>query len=176
MKFLRVFILPAIILAAFGNGLIAQDNAIDKYFKQYVDDDRFTVIYISSKMFQLFEKLDINELEMEDEESRIFMEVAKDMRGLRILTSEENVQGFYQEAKNKINTTEYEPLITVRSKTEDNVEFLIKEEGDKITELLLLAGGHDSFVLLSFIGSFDLEKVTKMAKEIEKENKVKKQD
>ncbi len=175
MKFIRVFFL-AMALVAFGAGLSAQDNAIDKYFQQYVDDDRFTVVYISPKMFQLFENLDMDELDMDDEESRIFMEVAKDMRGLRILTSEENVAGFYKEAKAKINTSEYEPLITVRSKSEDNVEFLIKEEGDKISELLLIAGGNDSFVLLSFIGSFDLAKVTKMAKEIEKENKLKKQD
>ncbi|MCB0606919.1 MAG: DUF4252 domain-containing protein [Lewinellaceae bacterium] len=177
MKIIRLLLI-AMVMVPFAGRLSAQANAIDKYFQQYVDDERFTVVYISPKMFQLFEKMDIDDLDLDDDDDRIFLEVAKDMRGLRILTADENAAAFYKEAKAKINTTEYEPLITVRSKSKENVEFMIKEEGNKVSELLLLAGGDDSFVLLSFVGSFDLEKVTKMAKEMEKDNnnKIRKED
>lgn len=155
------------ILAA--NGLFGQANAIDKYFKQYLDDERFSVVYISARMFRIFDKLAVDEMDMDDDEARAMVEMAKDLNGLRILSTDENVEAFYNEAKSKINLQEYEILMTVRSKREDNVDFLIKEEGDTITELLMLVGGHDSFALLSFVGKIDLNKVSNFAKEIEKE-------
>jgi hypothetical protein len=167
MKYNKILVIIAVMLL--GNSLFGQANAIDKYFKQYLDDERFSVVYISARMFQLFDKMSIDELDMDEGETEVFMDMAKDLRGLRILTTDENVTAFYEEAKNKINTKEYEILMTVRSKGNDNVDFLIKEEEDKISELLLLIGGDDSFALLSFVGNIDLNKVSKLAKEMEKE-------
>ena len=56
----------------------------------------------------------------------------------------------------------------MRDKDGDNVEFLIKESNNVIQELLLLSGGKEEFVLLSFMGNLDLNKITRLAKEIEK--------
>lgn len=147
----------------------AQANAIDKYFQQYVEDERFTVVYISPKLFQLIDRLDVEGLDMEDKEAEAVLELAKDLRGLRILVAEEDSEALYKEAKSKINTKEYEVLMTVRSKDGDNFEFLIKEEGEIINELLMLVGG-DDFVLMSFVGKIDLEKVAKLARAVEGED------
>lgn len=167
MKYGKVIMVALALLV--GNSVFGQANAIDKYFKQYLDDERFSVIYISARMFSLFDKISVDEMDMDDKEAKAMFEMAKDLRGLRILTTDENAGAFYNEAKQKINTQEYEILMTVRSKGDDNVDFLIKEEGDTITELLMLVGGDDSFALLSFIGRIDLDKVSNFAKEIEKE-------
>lgn len=167
MKYGKTILVVLAILV--GNSLFGQANAIDKYFKQYLDDERFSVVYISARMFQLFDKLDVDDMDMDDDEAKAMFDMAKDLRGLRILSTDENPGAFYEEAKNKINTQEYEILMTVRSRGDDNVDFLIKEEGDTITELLLLIGGDDSFALLSFVGKIDLDKVSNFAKEIEKE-------
>ncbi len=167
----NALILSLLFFLALPLTLSAQENstnAIDKYFRQYVDDERFTVVYISPKLFELFDKLEIEEIDMEDEEAKAFMEVTNDLRGLRILTTDENGQELYREAKAKINTSEYEVLMTVRDKKEQNVDFLVKEDGDIITELLLLIGGQDEdFALISFVGKIDLEKVVNLAKSIE---------
>lgn len=152
-----------------GNSLFGQANAIDKYFKQYLDDERFSVVYISGRMFRLFDKFNIDEMDMDDDEAKAMLSIAKDLEGLRILTTDENVQAFYEEAKNKINTNEYEILMTIRSRGDDNVDFLIKEEGNVITELLMLVGGNDDFALLSFVGRIDLDKISELAREMEKE-------
>lgn len=148
-----------------------QANAIDKYFQQYVDDQRFTVVYISPKLFQMLGKLDINKFDDEDETQAI-MDIAKDLQGLRILISDENAMNLYKEAKSKINTKEYEPLMTVRDRDGDNVEFLVHESGNIIQELLLLVGG-DEFILMSFVGNLDLNKISKLAKSIEDDKKQK---
>ena len=148
-------------------------NAIDKYFKQYVDDDRFTVVYISPKLFKMIGKLDVDGLDIEDEEAEAFIDIAKDLEGLRILAAEENGLAFYKEAKEKINTSEYEVLMTVRDNDGSNVDFLVLDsnDGNIINELLLLVGGEDDeFVLLSFTGKIDLNKVSKLANSIENDD------
>lgn len=167
MKYTKMVLVALTILL--GNSLFGQANVIDKYFKQYLDDERFSVVYISGRMFRLFDKLDIDEMDMDDDEAEAMLSIAKDLEGLRILSTDVNVRAFYEEAKSKINTREYEILMTIRSKGDNNIEFLIKEEGDTITELLMLVGGDDDFALLSFVGRIDLDKVSKLANEMEKE-------
>ena len=148
---------------------MAQTNAIEKYFSNYLDDQRFNVVYISPKLFQMISKLDTKVLNMKDEgEAKAIMDMAKDMQGLRILTTDTTPGVFYKEAKAKINSKEYEVLMTVRDKDGDNVDFLIKETNNVINELLLLSGGKDEFLLMSFIGNLDLNKITNLAKQIDK--------
>lgn len=139
----------------------AQQDAISKYFEQYVDDENFTVVYISSKMFEMLAQLDL-----EDEDADEVVQVMKDLKGLRILVRDEGGKPFYDEAIKKINFNEYEELMTVRSDGE-NVKFVVKEDGDKITELLMLVGGKDNFVLMSFTGIIDLQKISSLAEDVD---------
>lgn len=167
MKYVKLLLLAFLLAPAFSAQAQSQVNAIDKYFQQYVDDERFTVVYISPKLFEMIGKLDIDKFDS-DKEAKAVMEVAKDLQGLRILVSEENAADLYQEAKAKINTDEYEVLMTVRDRDGDNVDFLVRQDsGDNIIDELLLLVGGDEFVLLSFVGKLDLNKITELAKTIE---------
>lgn len=158
-----LFAFTAMLLAA-ANPAQAQIDAISKYFSKYVDDERFTVVYISPKAFQMFDKMDID---LEDEEARAIKEVVKDLRGLRILVSDVNTMELYKEANQIINKKEYEVLMTVRNKGEESVDFLIKDSGDIIDELLMIIGGPEDFVLMSFVGQIDINKISEMAKAFE---------
>jgi len=150
------------------SGLSAQANAIDKYFKQYVDDENFSVVYIGPTLFKWMKKLGQEDSSDDrDSETDAVIKAVEDAQGLRILTTDENPRRYYDEAKAKINTKEYELLMTVRSKNGDNVEFLGKHNGDAIEELLLMSIGKENFVLLSLVGLLDLEKISKIADEIE---------
>lgn len=143
-------------------------NAIDKYFQQYLDDDRFTVVYISSKLMSMFGKLDVESMEMDDNETAAIIDLASDLKGIRILVAEEDGAVFYKEAKQKINTTEYEILMTVRNADDQNVDFLVKEDSaGTMEELLLLVGGGEEFVLMSFVGKIDMEKISKLINEFD---------
>ncbi len=164
MKQLSVLLIA---LFAFSASTTAQnEDAISRYFEKYMDDKDFTVVYVSAKMFEILGKLNIHDLE--DEEAAIILETVKDMRGLRVLTTEINAIKVYEEAVNTINTTEYEELMTVRTEDE-NVQFLVKESGDVIHELLLLVGEPDEFVMVSFIGNIHLDKISKLAKVLDVE-------
>ena len=168
-----LLLLSFIALSFTGAQAQSQANAIDKYFQQYVDDPNFTVVYISGKMFELLGDLNLEKETLsfdDDEDMDALMAVANQMKGLRILTTDTNVEAYYKEAKSKIDTKEYEILMTVRTRDGDNVEFLVLENDKtkKIAELLLLVGG-DDFALLSFVGNLDLDRIAKLAEEIEKE-------
>ena len=163
MKFL------SIVFALFlSTSMFAQEDAISKYFSKYVDNEDFTVVYVSGKMFELINKM---ELDFDDEEAEAVLAVVKDLKGLRILSTDNNGMQYYKEALQTINAKEYETLMTVRENKGENVQFLIKDNGgDVINELLLLVGGSDSdFVLISFIGAIDLNEVGKLAKAFEGE-------
>jgi hypothetical protein len=142
-------------------GMNAQVDAIDKFFEQYQEDENFTMVYVSPKMFQLVAKVASEEL---DEDLN---DVVKNLKGLKVLKTEVNAKAVYKEANNKIDTKEYELLLTARDNGQ-NINFFTKTSGgDIVEELLLLVGGEDEFVLLSFVGTLDLEKIAKLAKKMD---------
>ncbi len=141
--------------------MVAQTDAITKYFDQYMEDENFTVVYITPKMFQMISKLNLK-----DKEGMELKEVLQDLKGLRILTTEKNGLQYYKEAISKFKTNEYELLMTVRDKDE-NVRFWTKENNGVISELLMLVGGVKEFVMISFIGNISLDKISKLANNLD---------
>ena len=139
----------------------AQTDAITQYFDKYMDDENFTVVYITPKMFQMISKLDLK-----DPDAKEIKEVLQDLKGLRILQTEKNSLQYYKEVIAKSKPTEYELLMTVRDKGE-NVRFWTKESGGVISELLMLVGGVKEFVMISFVGNISLDKISKLANKMD---------
>lgn len=155
---LSFFIILGSSVAAF-----AQEDAIMRYFSKYVDDQRFSAVYISPKMFNMVSKIEIQDMEPE------VQEVIRSMKGLRILHTEQNALQYYNEAIKAISTNEYELLLTARDNGE-NVRFMVKSKGDIVEELLMLVGGDKNFAMLSFLGNIDLKKIGKLAKALNIDN------
>jgi hypothetical protein len=150
------------IMMAFTTLTFAQDDAISKFFSKYEDDDNFTHVTITSRMFGLFANLDI-----EDEEDKELMDAVSKVKGLKIITkddiSKSEANELYEEAFKLIPEKEYDELMTVRDK-ETNMKFLIKEENSVITELIMVMHGDDEFFLLSLIGDIDLKQISRLSK------------
>lgn len=159
-----IFLLPLFLSAAIFN-LSAQNDAITRFFEKYYEDERFTVVYVSPKMFQI-----VSKIETDDEEWNSVREIVKDITGLRVLASDSLVDGvaFYKDALSKVPTSEYEELLTVRDGKE-HVRIWIKDSEDIIEELLLLVGSPDEFVMLSFTGKIDLDKISELSKTLDVE-------
>jgi hypothetical protein len=49
---------------------------------------------------------------------------------------------------------------------EENLTFSILESGDVIEEMIMVAGGHKRFVMLSIYGEIDLNTLSKIAQEM----------
>ena len=137
----------------------AQSDAIERFFQDYQEDPNFTVVYVSPKMFQMISKV------TDGSEDKELSSIVKDLKGLRILTSKVNPSKVYTEANKRLNIKEYEELVTVRDK-DSNVRFVTKEANGMINELLLLVGGKEEFVMMSFVGNIDLSKIARLAKKL----------
>jgi len=159
----HIIFFSLIFFAVFTKPLHAQD-AIETYFEQYMENEDFTAVYVSAKMFSLVSKVDID---LNDPEAEIFLEMASDLKGIRVLTTQIDAITRYKDAAKSINTTSYEMLMTVRDK-QQNVKIWIKDDADgDIGELLLLVGSPEEFVLVSILGKIDLEKISQLAKQLD---------
>lgn len=160
---MKSLILSFFVIISTSVASFAQEDAIMKYFSKYVDDERFSAVYISPKMFNMVSKIEIEDMEPE------VQEVIRSMKGLRILHTEQNALQYYNEAIKTINTNDYELLLTARDNGE-NVRFMVKDKGDIVEELLMIVGGEKNFALLSFMGNIDLKKIGKLAKALDIDN------
>lgn len=144
------------------SGSFAQD-AISKFFGKYQNDESFSQVTVSSKMFGLFTNMDAES----DEDKEVLNAISK-LKGLRILAKEDtrNARELYKEAFTLIPMKEYEELMSVRDKDKD-MKFLIKENGGKISELLMVMGGNEQFMVLSLFGEIDLKQVSRIGKKMD---------
>ena len=140
---------------------LGQNDAITKYFDKYVDDERFTMVYVSPKVFELAARMEIESDDIDQE----VIDIIKELKGLRVLSYEGEggeAIAFYKEAKSMIDLSKYEELITARD-GDENVHIMFQGSGDIVNELFMLIGGDDTFTMLSFVGNIDLKKVGKLA-------------
>jgi hypothetical protein len=135
----------------------AQNDAVTKFFNKYQDNPEFTQVTVSSKMFGLFTNMDV-----EKPEDKEILEAISKIKGLRIIAKDEarDSRELYKEALSVV-PKDYEELMFVRDKDQD-MKFLIKESGGKISELLMIAAGNDDFKMLSLFGEIDLKKVSRI--------------
>jgi|SRR5690606_13221064 len=145
------------------SGAYAQD-AISQFFSKYQNDESFSQVTVSSKMFNLFTKIDA-----ESAEDKEVLDAISKLKGLRILAKEDarNARELYKEAFTLIPVKDYEELMSVRDKDKD-MKFLIKENRNgTISELIMIMGGNTDFMVLSLFGEIDLSQVSRIGKKMD---------
>src|SRR5687767_937575 len=151
-----------VVLLTVLNGAFAQD-AISKFFSKYESDESFSQVTVSSKMFSLF-----TNMEADTPEDKEVLDAISKLKGLRILAKDDarNARDLYKEAFTLVPMKEYEELMSVRDKDKD-MKFLIKEGGGKISELLMIMGGNEEFMVLSLYGEIDLKQISRIGKKMD---------
>lgn len=139
----------------------AQGNSIDRHFSKYQDDDRFTRISISGKMFSLF-----TNFEMDDPAEQEVVKTMSKIKGLKMLIGDSIVEAksIYMKALSRTGS-DMEELMTVKNPNNE-MRFMISESGGMITELLMIMYDEKSVVLMSLIGDIDLKQISKMSKKM----------
>ena len=56
----------------------------------------------------------------------------------------------------------WQPLVTVRSKTKDNVNIFADTRGDRINGLVIIASEAREFTVVNIVGSIDIERLSKL--------------
>lgn len=144
-------------------GAFAQGDAISKFFSKYQNDETFTQVTISSKMFGLLTNMEVDK----KEDQEVINAISK-LKGLRVLAKDETRDGrlLYKEALG-LMPKDYEELMSVRDGDKD-MKFFIKEIGaGKIGELVMVVGGNDDFMVLSLFGEIDLKQIGKIGSKMD---------
>lgn len=151
-----------VVMVVIATGANAQNDAITKFFNKYSADESFTQVTISSKMFSLF-----TNMEADTQDDKEILDAISKLKGLRILAKDDarDSRALYKEAFSLVPAKEYEELMSVRDKDKD-MKFMIKESGGKISELLMIAGGTNEFMVMSLFGEIDLKQISRIGKKM----------
>lgn len=145
-------------------GVFAQDNAISKFFSKYQDDETFSQVTISSKMFSLLTDMQVDK----PEDQEVINAISK-LKGLRILAKDDTREGrtYYKEALGLLPAKDYEELMSVRDEDKDMKFFIRSGAPGKIAELVMVMGGSDDFMVLSLFGEIDLKQIGKIGSKMD---------
>ena len=137
--------------------LNAQTNAVDEFFDKYSEKDGFTLVTISGKLLGLF-----SGKEVQSEKSELISKLSS----IRILSSNDSLMNlnlnFYKELTGRLNMSVYEELMAVKE-GKDETRFLVRQKGDRISELLVISGGPGSNTLISIRGDIDLKSLAQLS-------------
>ncbi len=158
----------------FSVAMMAQGEIINKYFDKYQDNEDFTKVSVSQKMFSMF-----TDIEPGSPEEKDFLEAVSKLKGLKVLVADSipDALKIYRKAIADVDNAGYEELMSVKD-ADENLKFSILEEDGQIRELIMVMGGKEEFVMLSIYGIIDLKSITKMAQKMKVEglNKLGKMD
>jgi len=149
----------AVVMLGLSVAAQAQGDAIVKFFDKYKDDEAFTQVTVSSKMFSLF-----TNMEVKDQNDQDVLNAISKLKGLRVLAKENgrNSRELYKEALALVPVSEYEELMSVRDKDKD-MKFYIKEgKPGLINELVMVSAGNEDFMMLTLFGEIDLKEISKI--------------
>ncbi|MDG1261177.1 MAG: DUF4252 domain-containing protein [Flavobacteriales bacterium] len=148
-------------IALFSVTTFAQD-AVEKYFSAYANDDSFTSISISGKMFQL-----LTHIEGQTDEEKEILETVSKLEGMRMLVKSEaeDVQSMYRSSI-KMLGNEFEELMRVEDNEEDLI-FFIREQKGLVRELVLIGSGGGELFIMSILGDIDLNQIAKIGRAVQ---------
>ena len=146
------------VLMMFTLTTFSQKSAVDKVFDKYSGQEGYTTVYISSFMFNL-----LNSLEVDDPEYNDFKKATSGINSIKILTQDgKGSASFGSELLKMLPRSGYKEMMVVKDK-EEEVLFLAKENGGRITEFLLIVSGGGEDALIAIQGDIDLESISSIA-------------
>ena len=143
-----------------GTALMAQ-TGIDRYFDTYSEDDRFTRISVSSKMFSLF----VN-FEMDDPDEQEVVETLSKLKGMKMLIGNEveDAKSIFKSAV-KLPSGQMEELMSVTDNQRE-FRFFITESNGMVSELLMVGYEDNQVMMLSIVGDIDLKQISALSKKM----------
>jgi hypothetical protein len=149
-------------IAFLSTAIFGQGEVVKKYFDKFEDNEAYTKVSVSQKMFSLF-----TDLEAGSKAEKEFLEAVSKLKGMKMIMSDSvaDAAALYKQAVTDVEDAGYEELMSVKD-AEENLTFSIRESGDIIEELVMVAGGHKRFVMMSLYGEIDLNNLSKIAQEM----------
>ena len=157
MKRLTLFLVLTI-AATFAYG----QKSIDALFEKYAGRDGFTTVTINGSLLKLAHLLGDK-----DDEDALPVHITE----IRVLSQEDDhmkVDNFYNNVINDIDLKNYDEFMRVK-KSDQDVRMLVRSEGNKFKEFLLIAGGEDN-AIVQIKGNMTYEEAKKFSNDAKKDH------
>ena len=157
MKKLSLLIV-LIITAAMAYG----QKSIDDLFDRYAGKDGFTTVTVNGGLLKLARLLGDK-----DDENSFPLHITQ----IRVLAQEDktmNVGNFYSKVIDDIDLRNYDEFMRIKNSNE-NLRMLVRSEGDRFKEFLLIAGGEDNAVI-QVKGNMTYEEAKKFSDDAKKDH------
>lgn len=157
MKKIALLLSAVFLTAALAN---AQQEALDGFIEKYKNDYGFTFAFLSKDVLEVVTQTDIGEKDWKK-----LHNVVKNIGSLSILAADsiETGRALYREARGAVPTDELDELLMVHDADTD-VRIWVKEEDAVVSDLVLLVGSPDEFVLICFAGNLELGNLAELAR------------
>lgn len=158
----KLIFVSAILLGAMS---VNAQKSVDRLFQKYSDREGFTCISISGNLLNIAARLENEDGKDRDIEARI--------TEVRILTAKDDNDeriNFHDEVLKGLDLSDYEEMMSVKESDQD-MKMLVRTEGRKVKELLLLTGGEDN-ALIQVKGDMTLSDARKLCENAKKHHGV----
>ena len=154
MKKKGLLLVAAVMMTAM---VFGQSKNAEQVFKKYAGPQNCTVLTVPKGAIRLAASLQ----EEDEPEVKAFL---NSLESVKIVAAEKGMnKDLYGEVLNSLKGS-YEELMTVEKEGEQ-VRFLMRQEGDVIRELVLLAGEEDEGALIIVKGKINIDDLVKMKEE-----------
>jgi hypothetical protein len=162
----RLFVLIVLTISA---TLVYGQKSIDELFERYAGKDGFTTVTIDGNLLKLAHCLDDKNSHYDDDDA-----LPANITEIRILAQDDDhmkVDNFYDFVINDIDLKNYDEFMRVKKSNQD-MRMLVRTEGNKFKEFLLIAGGEDNAVI-QIKGNMTYAEAKKFSREAEKNHGMK---
>jgi hypothetical protein len=152
----RMFtLLACIAIAITGYG----QKSVDALFKKYANSDDFVTISINGDLLKFIDNMDDDDNNNKDHHCFPFN--VSEIRILAQQDTQKTIENFYDMVIHDIDRSDYEEFMRVNG-NEHKMIMLVRTEGRKIKEFLLVAGGKDN-ALIQIKGNLTIEDAKKLS-------------
>lgn len=152
-------ILIAIAILAIPFLATSQQESIENFYNKYVDDENISDISLNGWILSMASKMS------EEDGTEILQKITK----LRIMLADEKnivAKADIKKLMRDVRNNDFEDLMTIRDEG-TRVNFMIREEGENITNVLVIIHGDGDFIMLSLEGNLNLEDLKQLDFDVE---------
>jgi hypothetical protein len=143
----------------------AFSQAIDKFHEKFRDDSKYLSISLESGLLKL-----LSNIQTEDKDTDEFLRAMAGINKINVYRIDRNESSFdensFSDFKKDIRKEKYEELMVVRDGTA-HLDFMIRENKGKISDLVMMVDDKDEFLLLTLSGEIDLAMISKISDSLE---------
>ncbi|MBP1668985.1 MAG: hypothetical protein H6Q21_1351 [Bacteroidetes bacterium] len=146
------------VTSIYGTVVIAQQDPVNSLFEKYAGKEGFTTVHLTGDLLKMAAKMD-----SEDKDMKILSQITE-IKVLAQESTESQPSGlnFHSEIWPGLDKSAYKELLIVKEKDQD-VKMLARENGDIISEFLIIVSGLNENVLVQIKGNMNLNDMDQLS-------------